>query len=66
MEVLAKRQKAQQSSGVVGRDLNCEIVGGICLFPTIVDLAKSSRGRMASVSSMDDFKIGLNFYKIHR
>jgi len=26
------------------------LVGGICLFPTVVDIAKSPTGRMAAVS----------------
>lgn len=36
-------------------DLGMNIAGGICLFPTIVDIAKSSNGRMAAVRLVDLF-----------
>ena len=48
MELLARRQASQKLAGRK-ETTESEIVGGICLFPTIVDLAKSPRGRIAAV-----------------
>lgn len=53
LEILAKRQSGEQSSspGVGDAESRYEIIGGINLFPTIVDLAKSPRGKRAAVST---------------
>ena len=56
LETIAWRQKNQeqhsqpiQSSDLGG--LSYEIVGGICLFPTVVDIAKSPNGKLVTVST---------------
>lgn len=50
LEVVAHQQAAQRTASHKAEGSNYEIIGGICLFPTIVDLAGSPRGRIASVS----------------
>lgn len=48
LEIVARRQRAQRAGGV---DSGYEIIGGINLFPTVVDIAKSPSGKIAVVSS---------------
>lgn len=43
MEVLAWWQKHKEEQAIFS------LVGGVCLFPTVVDIAKSPRGRVLSV-----------------
>ena len=50
LEIISRRQKVQQEGVQSDDDLNYEIIGGINLFPTVVDIAKSKNGRMAAVS----------------
>ena len=50
LEILSQRQNSQGSRGSNESNVDYEIVGGICLFPTVVDIAKSPSGRIAAVS----------------
>ena len=50
MEAIAWRQKAQKTDPAVLCNSDFEIAGGVGLFPTVVDLAGSPRGRKAAVS----------------
>lgn len=43
LELLRRRNEASRI-----RDLSCDVVGGLCLFPTVVDIAKSPMGRKAA------------------
>ena len=52
LETIARQQEAQRAASSKGSYRAYEIIGGICLFPTIVHLAKSPRGRIAAVSSV--------------
>lgn len=47
LEVLRRHQAAQRISTAASP--TSRIIGGICLFPTVVDLAKSSNGKMFRV-----------------
>lgn len=51
LEIIARRQaQPNLDHGGSPTDAAFEIAGGICLFPTIVDIAKSPSGRKVSVS----------------
>lgn len=52
LELLAEQQRYQKSKGSTGNDekYNYRVIGGIGLFPTIVHLARSPRGRKVAVS----------------
>ena len=51
METLAWKQRtAKERTAPFHWYDDFEILGGVCLFPTIVDLAKSPKGRLMSVS----------------
>ncbi len=52
LEIIARQQAKQRltDNSSLEADADYEIVGGICLFPTVVDIAKSPRGRIAAVS----------------
>lgn len=50
LEIIARRQAQQHLNHSSPTDAVFEIAGGICLFPTIVDIAKSPSGRKVSVS----------------
>lgn len=52
LEILARRQRAQKAGSVSDLDSRYDIIGGINLFPTVVDLAKSPTGRRAAVSPL--------------
>lgn len=57
MEVLRRhREKDKETNGVyVDQATGFDIIGGIMLFPTIVDIAKSASGRKLTVSSYGQF-----------
>lgn len=51
LEIIARRQaQPNLDHGGNPTDATFDIAGGICLFPTIVDIAKSPSGRKVSVS----------------
>ena len=52
LEIVARQQAKQESQDRNTNDIDgeCTIIGGICLFPTIVDIAKSPNGKKAAVS----------------
>lgn len=50
LETISRRQQLQQEGIQSDDGLNYEIIGGINLFPTVVDIAKSKNGSMAAVS----------------
>ncbi|KAK5167547.1 uncharacterized protein LTR77_007246 [Saxophila tyrrhenica] len=47
LQTIARRQ-AQQKNESAAEEADFEIVGGICLFPTIIDLAKSPTGKQVN------------------
>ena len=56
LETIAWRQKNQEQhsqpiQSIKLGGLSYEIVGGICLFPTVVDIAKSPNGKLVTVST---------------
>lgn len=57
MEILRRhREKDKETNGVyVDQATGFDIIGGIMLFPTIVDIAKSASGRKLTVSSYGQF-----------
>lgn len=52
MEILRRYESRLRTESRVVR--SAKIVGGICLFPTVVDIAKSSNGRKFSVRACHD------------
>lgn len=48
LELISRRQEAQRDVSSTPRPPGIEIVGGICLFPTVVDIARSPSGRKAA------------------
>ena len=52
LEIIARRQRAQEEGSASDAESRYEIIGGINLFPTVVDLAKSPSGRKAAVSPL--------------
>jgi pimeloyl-ACP methyl ester carboxylesterase len=55
LEIIARRQWWQREMQDP-REPPFKLVGGICLFPTIVDIAHSPSGKRVSVSVYDDWK----------
>lgn len=49
LEIIARRQQAQKQDAA--SDSDYKLIGGIGLFPTVVDISRSSNGRKAVVSS---------------
>jgi len=50
LEVLSRRRERARRAGP--KLTEASIIGGVCLFPTVVDLSKSPRGRIFGVSRL--------------
>jgi alpha-beta hydrolase superfamily lysophospholipase len=53
LEIISRRQKWQREVQDP-REAPFKLIGGICLFPTIIDIASSPSGRRVSVSVYDE------------